>query len=407
MNIFGFIGLMRSIYGKKLPDLERIQKKGLLAVKIAQHYALRIDFLDQAVCRHLARLYRNTLSIPAEDVDRLIAAGTEPGWLDNFKEFDRTPFASASVGQAHMGILHDGTRVVVKLVKRDFSASFMRDVRALRRLLKVAIFFYPRLKKVFDPLGILEYIEDYTVREMDLENEAAGQDTLKAIFDEYKDRFSFQRLRFPRIYRELSGKHVMVSEFVEGDTFDELLEQGGLSYRQLLDLFNIHGSYMFGPGTFHGDIHPGNVILDKDNYIVFIDTGAVSTVDERIRSGLFGFFEVLATDNYREAARALTRMSLVELTGNQYLRYEERFLDLYKDFKGSTVSRISLTKRMMETIKLGVHSGMRFGKGMFGIIKSLMYLDGMVLRCNPDAVLMHDVGRFIGDFRKILKPCPP
>ncbi len=49
----------------------------------------------------------------------------------------------------------------------------------------------------------------------------------------------------------------------------------------------------------------------------------------------------------------------------------------------------------MDTIKLGVHSGMRFEKGMFSIIKSLMYLDGMVLKCRPDAILMEDMRDFI------------
>jgi ubiquinone biosynthesis protein len=54
---------------------------------------------------------------------------------------------------------------------------------------------------------------------------------------------------------------------------------------------------------------------------------------------------------------------------------------------------------MMRTIKLGVNSGMVFEKGIFAIIRSLMYLDGMVLRCNPDAVLVRDMHRFISEFQ--------
>jgi ubiquinone biosynthesis protein len=57
---------------------------------------------------------------------------------------------------------------------------------------------------------------------------------------------------------------------------------------------------------------------------------------------------------------------------------------------------------MMETIKLGVNSGMVFEKGMYPIIKSLMYLDGMVLRCNPQAVLVRDMRRFIDKFKTTL-----
>ena len=58
---------------------------------------------------------------------------------------------------------------------------------------------------------------------------------------------------------------------------------------------------------------------------------------------------------------------------------------------------------MMETTKLGVNSGMRFERGMFSIIKSLMFLDGMVLRCNPDAVLLEDMRQFVDGFKKAEK----
>ena len=52
--------------------------------------------------------------------------------------------------------------------------------------------------------------------------------------------------------------------------------------------------------------------------------------------------------------------------------------------------------------QLGVESGMSFDQGIFAIVRSLMYLDGMVLRCNPDAVLMEDMKAFIDDFEKFI-----
>jgi len=44
---------------------------------------------------------------------------------------------------------------------------------------------------------------------------------------------------------------VLVSDFIEGKTFDELLSKGELPYELLLDLFLVHGTYMFVAGTFH------------------------------------------------------------------------------------------------------------------------------------------------------------
>jgi ubiquinone biosynthesis protein len=402
MNVFNFLGLLKSIYGKTPPDLEKIQQKGLLAVKIAQHYALRIDFLDEEVCRHLAKLYRHNIEISSEKVGPLLKSYVDPSWFNEIKSFDPEPFASASIGQVHNAVLNDGTRAVVKVIKRDFKNEFLRDVRSLRRLFKFIIFFYPKLSRVFDPLGILEHIEDYTLSELNLLNEIEGQTLLKGIHEEYRDRYDLERLKFHRIIPELSNQNVLVSEYIDGQSFDELLEMKKLPYELLLDLFNIHGFYMFTTGKFHGDIHPGNIILDEKGKFNFIDTGAISYVGNKIGHGLFNFFEALTFYDYAECAKRVNNMAEGPVFGKRYKKFEELFFDLYKDFANKTVSEISLTKKMMETIKLGVNCGMEFEKGMFSIIKSLMYLDGMVLRCNPNAVLMKDLRSFIERFKKVL-----
>lgn len=402
MNLFQFFGLLKEIYSKKKPDLNKIQKKGLLAVKIAQHYALRIDFLDQKVCRHLAKLYRNTLTLPNEDFNRLLHLYTYENWISNFSFISQEPFASASVGQVHMGELKNNGKIIVKLIKDDFTDNFLNDIKRVKRFFKFVIFFYPKLKRVFDPIGILSYIEDYTLTELNLLNEIKGQQTLIEIRDRYKNSYDFSKLSFPRIFEDLSSERILVSEFAEGKTFDELLTENKLTYQELLDLFSIHGFYMFGPGVFHGDIHPGNIIYGKNKEIILIDCGAVTEIDSRIRKGLFRFFQALCSYDYKESAKCIYDMSLKTIEKKKFLKYEKDFFELYKDFKGKTVSDISLTKKMMETIKLGVNSGMDFGKGMFGIIKSLMYLDGMVLRCNPKADLIKDLKSYIGKFEKFL-----
>jgi ubiquinone biosynthesis protein len=203
------------------------------------------------------------------------------------------------------------------------------------------------------------------------------------------------------VHEPLCNEHVMVSGFIHGRSFDELLETGELGYDRLLELFHIHGFYMFCVGTFHGDMHPGNVILTGDR-LCFIDTGYIGHVGPKIRRGLFEFFAALSEYGYPDCAAALNRMSERELAGAALDAFKAKFLELYADFKDRSVAEVSLTRKMMQTIKLGVHSGMTFEKGIFAIIRSLMYLDGMVLRCKPDAVLLRDMRRFIGEFEKFV-----
>jgi ubiquinone biosynthesis protein len=400
MNWWQFGRLIHAIYGRggKLPDLEWIESLGLLAVKLGQIHALRVDFLEREKCEHLARLYRRNKALAAEDFRELVRVSGPPGFLDHFAHVEPKALASASVGQVHRARLKSGEEVVIKAIKRDVRERFRADVKSLKRLFRVATLVYPKLRQVGDPVGILGDIEEYTLSELDLRHEVAGQRTLREIHERYREKFDLSRLALARVHEELCNDNVMVSEYIAGPSFDELLERGALKYETLLELFRVHGFCMFCVGTFHGDMHPGNVLLTGDK-LCFIDTGYIGHVGVKIRRGLFEFFAALSEWDYGRCAEALNRMSERELSGAALGAFQAKFMELYADFKDRCVAEVSLTRKMMQTIKLGVHSGMAFEKGIFAIIRSLMYLDGMVLRCNPGAVLLRDMRRFLGEFQ--------
>ena len=405
MNWIQFGRLIHSIYSHngKLPDLDWIQSLGLLAVKLGQVHALRSDFLEPEKCEHLSKLFRNNYAMGAEDFLHLIESTAVQNFTSHFEEIEPEALASASVGQVHLGILKDGTRVVIKAVKKDVRKDFIADVSSVRRLFGFISFFYRKLKRVGNPEAILNDIEEYTLSELDLRKEVDGVRALALIRDKNKDQYDFSKLSFAKVHGSLCNENVMVSDFIPGPSLDELLDEGKLDYDTLLELFKIHGYYMFCAGIFHGDLHPGNVLVDEDQgHFYFIDTGYIGRVGPKIRKGLFYFFKALTENDFTEAANSLSEMAEVPLTGDDMKKFQSDLINLYENFPGKSVSEISLTRQMMETIKLGVQAGMSFDQGIFAIVRSLMYLDGMVLRCNPDAVLMEDMKAFIDDFEKFM-----
>ena len=324
MNWIQFGRLIHSIYGRggKLPDLDWIQDLGLLAVKLGQVHALRIDFLDREKCEHLARLYRRNATLAPEDFLGLLRASAIPGFFDHFESIEPTALASASVGQVHRARLKTGEDVVIKAIKKNVRAQFIADVASLKRLFRLATFLYPKLRQVGDPVGILGDIEEYTLSELDLRHEVAGQKTLRAIYEQHRNTFDLSRLAFARVHEPLCNENVMVSEFIPGRSFDELLETGELGYERLLELFHIHGFYMFCVGTFHGDMHPGNVLLSGEK-LCFIDTGYIGHVGPKIRRGLFEFFAALSEYDYPRCAAAFNSMSESEITGAAFDVFRE------------------------------------------------------------------------------------
>ncbi len=368
-------------------------------MKIGQTYALRVDFLPESSCLKLTRLYRHTDAIPPVSFKDMLKRRAPALLLKELRSLDDAPLASASVGQVHLGRLQNGERVVVKMIKTDYRERFVADVQSLRRFIRLILMVYPKLERVADPLGILDTIEQGTLDELDLRREAAGQRLLLDLKSRYAEVFDLSGMRFPKIHEELSNDVVMVSEYVEGRTVDELLERREIGYDALLELFRLHGFFVFCVGTFHGDIHPGNLIYREGGFY-FLDTGVIGRVGEKLRTGLLAFFQALTEFEYPACARALNAMADRGIEGGRFREFELRLTELYRDFTGSTVAQVSLTRKMMETIRLGVNHGMVFEKGMYPIIKSLMYMDGMVLRCNPDAVLMKDMRPFLAEFQR-------
>jgi ubiquinone biosynthesis protein len=398
MRYFAYFKLFSMIFNKKkLPNLAWIERQGLLFVKVAQTFALRIDFLSPEKTMHLQQLYTHATPVAYDSAQ--LKQTLPKSLLENIQHIDEKPIGVASVGQVYKATLQDGSIVAIKIIKKDVKEAFKKEVKSFKSFIRWMIRLYPKLQKVADPLGIIEHIETYTLQELDLRNEIKHTALLKQIKAQYEAHFDFSTLHFPTYIESFCTQDVLVSLFVEGIPVSQALREKTLPQDKMLDIFRWHGFYMFIVGVFHGDIHPGNIMFHENGFTL-IDTGALSEVSKNIQQGLFEFMKSLSTYDYVSCAKHLNEMAIVSIHGKKYLEFEKDFLKLYDDFAGHPVSKKSLTKQMMHTIKLGVHAGMTFEKGMFPIIKSLMYLDGIVLMGAPDLELMKEMRTFIHTFEE-------
>ncbi|MBL20419.1 MAG: hypothetical protein CMB42_00935 [Euryarchaeota archaeon] len=403
MRVLTFLKFMRQILKSKPADLEWIQAQGLLAVKLAQIFALRSDILPVEKCRQLQQLYQHAASIPPEDVFANIDQRAPDGFMEAFEEIDEIPLAAASVGQVHRGRLKNGEDVVVKIIKAQNGKNFRRDVNRMRRWLRIFLLFMPKLRKVGNPVALLNHVADYTTRELDLRNEIKGAKELDEIKTMISRDFSMELLKFPKYYPELSNKDILVSEFIRGDSLEDGIEAGSLSWSTLLDLFRIHGAYLFGIGTFHGDLHPGNCIIDQEGRFVFIDNGAICHAPTRVNKSLFIFFQHLSDHEFEDAFKALLGLSEKNLDDKDLTPYMVEMNEIYHDFEMKTVGEQSLTKIMMKTVRCAVEkAGAEFGEEAFPIIRALMYLDGLVIRTHPNVRLISSMGPYLDEFQRSL-----
>jgi ubiquinone biosynthesis protein len=368
---------MREILKKKPADLDWIQKQGLLSVKLAQIFALRSDLIGVEKCRQLQQLYQHAASIPTEDVFANLESRAPEGFFDAFENIEKVPLAAASVGQVHRGKLKTGEEVVIKIIKNQNSRTFRRDVERMRRWLRIFLFFNRKLRRVGNPVALLNHVADYTTRELDLRNEIKGAEELEEIKHEISKNFPMDLLRFPKYWSELSNEDVLVSEFIEGDSLEDGIEEKSLSWDTLLQLFRIN-----------------------EGKFVFIDNGAICHAPSKVNLSLFQFFEHLSSNNFKEAFDSLLGLSDSPLTSNNLDNYYKEMDKIYDGFENQSVGEKSLTRIMMQTVQAAVEkAGADFGEEAFPIIRALMYLDGLVLRTHPDVKLIESMGPYLEEFR--------
>jgi len=243
------------------------QMKGA-AMKLGQMLGFVADGLPPAAQEALARLQQDVPpmapSLAADVVEQDLGAPPERVFLD----WDPVPVAAASIGQVHRAVTRDGRIVAVKVQYPGVGGAIRADLAQADRLA-------PALSAVtlsgVDVHALVDELRDRMDEELDYRVEAAAQ---AEFAERYRDH---PFVRVPDVLLELSGRHVITSEWVDGWTFAELLESGSPElHQQVAEVV-----FRFVQGSLHryhevnGDPHPGNYRFHTDGTVTFLDFGLV------------------------------------------------------------------------------------------------------------------------------------
>jgi predicted unusual protein kinase regulating ubiquinone biosynthesis (AarF/ABC1/UbiB family) len=240
-----------------------------------------------------------------------------------FSEIEQEAVAAASIGQVHRGVLTDGRRVAVKVQYPEIADALEADLELASVLISLGKIIAPGL----DPRLVAGELKERVLEELDFELEAQHQRTFARAYRGHPF------IHVPDVVTALSRRRVLVTEWVDGLRFDEILRLDQAQRDRVGEiLFRFFYGSMERVGRFNTDPHPGNYLLRDDGRISFLDFGNTVTVGDRqlLRKALEAALKADA-DGFTSAAaelgyvRNLSRVDR-ELLMNQALALGDWYL---------------------------------------------------------------------------------
>ena len=216
-------------------------------------------------------------AVPADEVRALIEDQLGRSLEDAFATFDPEPIGRASIAVVHRATTHEGDEVAVKVLRPGVDRRVAVDLDLLQPLLAKVVEFTGEQAAV----SMLQQFDGFRLQlgeELDLRNEARAMDHFRDLLGVV----DLPMVTVPLVYPNLSNGRVLTMEFIDGVPVDDLATidgygtDAGAVVQQVVQAFLLTALRW---GTFHGDVHAGNLLFRPDGRIGVIDWGIVGRLD--------------------------------------------------------------------------------------------------------------------------------
>lgn len=354
-----------------------LSELGPTFIKLGQILSSRPDALPVEYIQELSVLQDAVPPEPLEHVLRQIEQSLGRPASELFQSIDPAPLASASIAQVHRAQLLDGTEVVVKVQRPGIAERIRADVDLLyyaARTLEAVV----EETGIYTPTGIVEEFELAIREELDFLNEARN---LKEFRENQTERPS---LVVPRVFGELTSRTVLTMEFLKGEKIRsiDLVKHD----RKLLAQRIIDGAFrqLFQDGLFHGDPHPGNILVMEGERIGLLDLGVVGRVTKQMQENLILLVLSVSLKDADTVARLLYRIATPDRRSNLAAFRADIQGVLDRHLAKSTLSEIDARQVLPELLDLAVRYHIRIPKEYAILSRASVAVEGLIRWLYPE-----------------------
>ena len=259
-----------------------LQDLGTTFIKLGQLLSTRPDVVGDRIANELANLQDDNPAITYEQVKAIVERELNGNIDDLFEDFSQTHLATASIGQVHEARLATGERVAVKIQKDGITDKIDLDLKIMKYIANRADKWNANLRKINLP-GIMDEFDRTIHQEIDYNNEFMNMQRIEMNFIDNPS------IHIPATYEKYCTAKVLTMEFIDGTKLNDVYASTSAEFDKKLLAKNVLDSYLqqlFIDGFFHGDPHPGNILILEDNVLCYLDLGMMGFFDDKFKRDL-------------------------------------------------------------------------------------------------------------------------
>lgn len=358
-------------------------------VKLGQVLATRVDMFPPAWIAEFEKLHSHVEPVDFEVLRPELEAALDCSVDQAFAEFERLPFAAASIAQVHRARLHDGTAVVVKVRRPGILAKIEADQRILSHFARLMEMELPDARR-YHPVQIVGQLKRSLIRELDLVKEARN-------LDAFGSRFADDlTVKIPRVYWQYCSEIVNVQEELVGVPAGNLAEARAQGYD--LKLLAARGAaavlkMILIDGHFHADPHPGNVVFLPGNRVGLIDFGMVGRVTDARRDQLIDFLDATIRKNELGMLNILSQWAGDAEIDEDRLAYD--LSELVFGYDNLALKDIRIGPLLSEITAVMRDNNLAMPPDLTLLFKALITLEGFGHQLDPDFHMVDSLNPFV------------
>tara|TARA_X000000368_G_C23039302_1_gene716131 strand:+ start:140 stop:1705 length:1566 start_codon:yes stop_codon:yes gene_type:complete len=365
--------------GEKLCDA--LEGMGTTFIKLGQFLATRPDIIGEQLANDLVKLQDK---LPPFDINlskEIIKKEIGENQFKNIKDLSE-PIAAASIAQVHVAkikINNDYKEVAIKILRPNIEKLFNRELDALMLLAYLIENLISKTKRL-KLIEVIHLLREITNIEMDLRFEAAAANEL------YENTKEDQGFNVPKIYWNYTSKRILTLDKVNGISIREHddLKKSGVNLKKLAENLIQHFlKQAVKDGFFHGDMHQGNLFVDKKGNIIPVDFGIMGRLDKNNRRYLAEILYGFVKRDYVKVAEVHFEAGLVPSNASKE-DFAQALRSVGEPIFGQSIKDISGGNLLSQLFEITEKFNMATQTQLLLLQKTMVVVEGVARKLYPE-----------------------